>query len=119
MKTISRMEEYLYLVDETLFDANDLVMMLGAEDSGDDAADGDAGDAGDTASDKQQAADSHFMITLEAHLQSLQQSVADGSYAFADQDLPFMAVLREHRAQIPFADSLMLINRIHRDGLDG
>lgn len=96
MNKPTSMEAYLYLVDQTSFDAGDLV-------AADDGADSDP-DAG-------------FARTLERQLHELQASITDGRYRFEDVDLPFMAVLGKYEPYIPFADSLRLINDIHRHGL--
>ena len=104
MNTINSMEEYLYLVDETLFDAGDLLMALS----------GDGEDGND-----ETESDISYSQELETQLTELQQSITDGSYQFADQDLPFMQLLQSHGAQIPFADRLELINHTHRQGLAG
>ena len=42
----------------------------------------------------------------------------DGSYEFADKDLPFMEIVRQHGVfTLPFRDLLNLINETHRKGL--
>jgi hypothetical protein len=55
---------------------------------------------------------------LEAELRRLRASMADGSYQFGNQDLPFMRMI-QHRdlAALPFKRLLEDINRIHRNGL--
>lgn len=100
MRTINSMPEYLYLIDEALFDAGDLLISVGDEGG---APDGDLS----------------FAKQLETQLSELQQSVTDGSYAFADQDLPFMEMVRSLGPQIPFGELLLLINHTHRNGLGG
>lgn len=100
MRTINSMEEYLYLIDETVFDAGDLLMAEDDDESGN-------------------SADTNLVKILETQLQELQQRVTDGSYEFADQDLPFMELVRARGNQIPFGESLKLINRTHRNGLGG
>ena len=43
----------------------------------------------------------------------------DGSYDFADADLPFMAIVDKQNEQVlPFKRMLRLINLTHRQGLD-
>ena len=92
------MADYLYLVDETVFEVGDLVMSEGY-----DEADLDL--------------DMSFAKDLEQQLKALQASIADGSYEFADQDLPFMALVERYGRQIPFAELLERINSTHRGGL--
>ena len=96
------MEEYLYLVDETLFDVGDLIASEAENEAGDEA---------------EQDGDLHFAHRLEQELQALQESITAGTYQFEDADLPFMATVNEFRKQIPFAGQLDLINRTHREGL--
>jgi len=98
MKTPTTMEEYLHLVDQATFEAGDLVMLEGGDEA---VPDIDTSDA----------------TTLEQQVKALQDSITDGSYQFADQDLPFMAMLNKPGLRIPFADMLELINDTHRNGL--
>jgi hypothetical protein len=104
MRTITTMEAYLYLVDEAVFEAGDLIMAEGS-----DAVEAEA--EADT--------NTSFAHTLKAQLEELQTSLTDGSYAFADEDLPFMAMRKTWASQIPFGDMLDLINHTHRNGLGG
>ena len=100
MRTINSMEDYLYLIDETVFEADDLLVSEGGDEDGADT-------------------DTHFARRLYTQLRQLQQSVTDGSYAFADEDLPFMEMLGTLGPAIPFGENLRLINRTHRNGLGG
>lgn len=59
-----------------------------------------------------------YLDTLEQMLQRLRDSMADGSYAFGDENLPFMEIVNRNRSRIPFADLLAMINKTHREGLD-
>ncbi len=55
---------------------------------------------------------------LEAELRRLRASMADGSYVFDDQDLPFMPLIANLDIQVlPFKRLLEDINRVHRNGL--
>ena len=59
-----------------------------------------------------------FVDELEAGVRALLESMRDGSYRFADEDLPFMAVVeRVHESLLPFKSLLRLINETHRTGL--
>lgn len=98
MRKPTTMEEYLYLIDETCFEAGDLLLAAG-------------GDEGDPDPELRYAS------TLEQQLKDLQASVTDGSYVFADEDLPFMALVRQPGVRIPFGDMLVTINDTHRGGL--
>jgi len=100
MRKPTTMEEYLYLIDETTFEASDLLLAAGG---GEDEVEPDP--------------ELSYASTLEQQLKDLQASITDGSYAFADEDLPFMALVRQPGVSIPFADMLTLINETHRSGL--
>ena len=98
----STMADYLYLVDQAVFEAGDRVIS-----EGDDEAEPDLDLDLDTS----------FATLLEQQLKALQASITDGSYEFADQDLPFMALVQRYKSQIPFAELLERINSTHRGGL--
>jgi hypothetical protein len=59
-----------------------------------------------------------FIDDLERELRHLRASMADGSYQFGHQDLPFMRMI-EHLdvSVLPFKRLLEDINRIHHNGL--
>jgi hypothetical protein len=60
-----------------------------------------------------------FLDPLEADLRALYASMEDGSYDFADADLPFMAIVdKQNERVLPFKRMLRLINLTHRQGLD-
>ncbi len=61
-----------------------------------------------------------FIDPLEKGINELYSSFKEGSYKFEDSDLPFMNIVKEnnHIAIMPMINSLKLINRIHREGLD-
>ncbi len=61
-----------------------------------------------------------FVDPLEKTINDLYDSFKDGSYKFADEDLPFMEIVKNnnHFEVLPMINSLKEINRIHRNGLD-
>lgn len=60
-----------------------------------------------------------FIEELERHVKGLYSSLEDGSYEFADEDLPYMNLVRAHGLfTLPFRDLLTVINDTHRNGLD-
>jgi len=60
-----------------------------------------------------------FIDELERHVKALYGSLEDGSYEFADEDLPYMGLVRAHGLfTLPFRDLLTIINDTHRNGLD-
>jgi hypothetical protein len=59
-----------------------------------------------------------FLDSLETDLQQLHQSMVNGSYAFGDQDLPYMRLIgKVGTFLLPFKALLETINRVHRSGL--
>ena len=60
-----------------------------------------------------------FIDELEHHVRALYQSLEDGTYEFKDEDLSYMALVREHGLfSLPFRDLLTIVNDTHRNGLD-
>lgn len=56
---------------------------------------------------------------LEQSLKDIHASMKDGSYEFATGDLPYVALLENHRdSLIPFKYLLKRINETHNRGLD-
>ncbi len=52
-------------------------------------------------------------------LRKLYEAMQEGSYDFADADLPFMTIVdRQNERVLPFKRMLSLINLTHRQGLD-
>ena len=98
MKKPTTMEEYLYLIDQSCFDAGDLMASEGWDETETDL-------------------DMRFAPELGQQLLALQASITDGSYQFEDVDLPFMETVNKYRRFIPFTDLLRLINDTHRNGL--
>ena len=59
-----------------------------------------------------------FLDPLQHTIQDLYQSMQAGTYAFANQDLPFMAIANETDTTVlPFKPLLLQINETHRKGL--
>ena len=96
------MADYLNLVDQAVFDAGDRVMPE---------------DYDEAEPEPEPDLDTSFATLLEQQLKALQASITDGSYEFADQDLPFMTLVQRYKPQIPFAELLERINATHRGGL--
>lgn len=99
MKRASTMDEYLEMVDEALGEIQDLKEAIEFDEN-----------------EMSEAAG--FVDRLEVAVQRLRKQMADGSYRFGDQDLPFMAVVATESTHfLPFKDLLEAINRTHRQGL--
>jgi alkylhydroperoxidase family enzyme len=93
-------EEYVELVRQTLFETEELRQ----------AAEYDT---------DEMAAALGFLDALEAELRQLYAAMEDGSYDFADADLPFMAIVEKQNERVlPFKRMLRLINLTHRQGLE-
>ena len=59
-----------------------------------------------------------FIEPLEKGLRNLLNSLEDGSYEFADEDLPFMPLVEaQQNVMLPFKPVLRQINETHRKGL--
>lgn len=60
-----------------------------------------------------------FVDRLDAEVRKLRDRIAEGSYQFADRNLPFMPIIANASTHfLPFKDLLETINRTHREGLD-
>lgn len=93
-------EEYVGLVDQAIFELEE----LGA------ASDFDI-DAIDVNLD--------FVNRLLGEVRELRASMADGSYLFGRQNLPFMRLVRKcDEKTLPFVRLFYRINETHRRGLD-
>ena len=56
---------------------------------------------------------------LEKSVKAIYDAMIDGSYEFADKDLPFMDIVKGNRDTfLSFRDLLSVINDTHRNGLD-
>ncbi|HHO68278.1 MAG TPA: general secretion pathway protein GspF [Gammaproteobacteria bacterium] len=93
-------EEYVDLVDQALFEIQDLRA----------AAEYDMDSLG---------AATEFLDELERDVQRLRDTMSDGSYRFGDEDLPFVKVVeRQDERILPFRLLLLKINETHRKGLE-
>ena len=92
-------EQYVDLIDQALFEIGDLRA----------AAEYDTDSMG---------AASDFLEDLERDVRRLRESMADGSYRFGKEDLPFVRVV-EHQDEriLPFRVLLLKINETHIKGL--
>ncbi len=59
-----------------------------------------------------------YLDPLEQMLRRLRAAMADGSYEFANEDLPFMDLVNKHGKALPFSNLLAVINHTHRNGLE-
>ena len=93
-------EQYVDLVDQAIFEIEDLRM----------AAEYDMDSMG---------AATEFLSELERDMRELRDSMADGSYRFGKEDLPYVKVV-EHQDEriLPFKQLLLKINETHINGLD-
>lgn len=93
-------EEYVDLVDQALFEIEDLRM----------AAEYDMDSMGDA---------SEFLDQLERDVRKLRESMADGNYQFGKENLPYVKVVEKQDERIlPFKLLLLKINETHIKGLD-
>lgn len=93
-------EAYVDLVDQALFEIEDLRM----------AAEYDMDSLG---------AATEFLAELERDVRKLRDSMADGSYRFGKEDLPFLRVVAHQDERVlPFKQLLLKINETHIHGLE-
>lgn len=93
-------EQYVDLVDQALFEIEDL--RLSAEYDMD-----------------SMGAATEFLDDLERDVRRLRDSMADGSYRFGKEDLPFVRVVAAAEERVlPFKQLLLKINETHINGLD-
>ena len=93
-------EEYVDLVDQAIFEIEDL--RLSAEYDMD-----------------SMGAATEFLGDLERDVRRLRESMADGSYQFGKENLPFVRVVENQDERIlPFKLLLLKINETHIKGLD-
>jgi hypothetical protein len=60
-----------------------------------------------------------FLEELEHDMRRLRNSMADGSYRFGKENLPFVKVVQHQDERIlPFKQLLLKINETHINGLD-
>ena len=101
VKRPATMDEYIELVKSALFDVEELRMSVEFD------------------MEFMEGALS-FIEPLEKGLRDLLNSLSDGSYEFADTDLPFMPIVEsQQNVMLPFKPLLRQINETHRKGLRG
>lgn len=94
-------EEFLDLVDQAIFDTDDL--MACAQDESD--------------SDEDFTGMLPVYQSLRTEIEKLHAAVRAGSHVFgAGVDLPFMALVRRYRGRVPHSGLLEAINEIQRKG---
>ena len=99
VKRPATMEAYLELVKSALFDVEELRMSAEYDEEFMEGA-------------------LSFIAPLEKSLRDVQNAIADGSYEFADADLPFMPIVESQQNDLlPLRPALRQINEIHRKGL--
>jgi len=60
-----------------------------------------------------------YVEVLLTEIRDLRASMADGSYQFGRNDLPFMHIVKRHNdSDLPFIRLFYDINQTHREGLD-
>ena len=93
-------EAYVDLVDQALFEIEDLRL----------AAEYDMDSLG---------AATEFLAELEQDVRKLRDSMADGSYRFGKENLPFLKVVAHQDERVlPFKQLLLKINETHINGLE-
>ncbi len=93
-------EEYVSLIDNALFEIEDLRA----------AAEYDEDSMGEALK---------FLDELEQQVRGLKDRMAEGTYRFEDRDLPFMKLVRTADDRLlPFKQLLVIINATHRKGLN-
>ncbi len=93
-------EEYAGLVDQVIFDIQEL---RASTDYDMEAID----------------VDTAYLGLLLEELRELRASMADGSYLFGRNDLEFMRIVKRHNERdLPFIKLLYQINETHKQGLD-
>ncbi len=100
MKRPATFEDYIDLVDQAIFEVEELRYSVEFDEEFMEGA-------------------MSFADTMEQQLRELLQSMQEGRYEFADEDLPFMEFVKTRSKLIlPFKGLLTLINTTHRKGLE-
>ena len=100
MERAKTVEQYVYFVDQLLDELTDLRM----------SAEYDMESMGPAL---------NFLGNLEAQVKDLRNSMADGSYSFADEPLPFMELVKNTDSRLlPFKHLFYVVNATHTEGLD-
>lgn len=96
---VTSTREYVELVDQAIFDLNELLASMAY----------DIDDIADSPAD---------LEVLLKEVRELRQSMADGSYLFGREDLPFMRLVKKNTEKtLPFIHVFYRINRTHKQGL--
>lgn len=100
MKRASTMKEYQELINQALFELQDLRASVEFDEEF----------MGEVL---------EFVEPLETSIRKLNQDISDGSYRFAKQNLPFMPIVYQTPGSLlPFKQLLILINDTHIHGLE-
>jgi len=100
MKRPKTVEEYVTLVKQAVFEVDDLLAAYEYDSEG----------MGNV---------SKFLGELAAHVKNLHQQMVNGTYQFANGELPFMNIVRAQGDNVlPFKSLLLIINETHEKGLD-
>lgn len=98
-------DEYLDLVDQLIFEIEELLMC--AQDEGD-------------PEDYEFSELLPVYEQLSGELKRHHAEILQGTHAFgADQDLPFMPLVHQWRDRIPFHHLFAVLNAVHKQGLPG
>ena len=96
----STAEEYVELVDQVIFDLEELMA----------STDFDIDEIDNSPA---------YLGLLLKEVRELRASMADGSYLFGREDLPFMRLVkRSNEKALPFIRLFYRINQTHKQGLD-
>lgn len=102
MHTPQSIDDHLDLIDELIFEVEDVLSCVS-----------DEGDEDWEFSDLQPV-----YQQLAAELKRLHAAVSERQHAFGDAtDLPFMPLVRQHRERIPFTNLFEALNHSHLAGL--
>ena len=99
MRQVDTVENYIELVEQAIFEIEDLRM----------SAEYDVEEMGDALG---------FVDDLDRGVRELLTALKDGTHRFGGDDLPFMAIVRQQSDLVlPFKGLLRDINSVHRKGL--
>jgi hypothetical protein len=100
MKRASTMQEYQELINQALFELQDLRASVEFDEEF----------MGEVL---------EFVEPLETSIRKLNQDISDGSYCFSKQNLPFMPIVYQTPGSLlPFKQLLIQINDTHIHGLE-
>ena len=92
-------EAYVKMVDQAIIEVEEMIACMEYE----------MEDAG---------ADHGHLDPLVNQLSAMRRQMADGSYEFKNEDLPFMALVVRMGSKLPIGNLLEVINQTHRHGLN-